>query len=197
MSPKEAWAMARQAISAWNNDYAPSMGAALSYYTLFSIAPLLLIVLAIAGLAFGEEAARGELYGELAGLIGPGAAKALEELVAHANRPAAGAVALAMGMVALLLGASAVFGELQNALDRIWRAPAAKAERGWMNILRSRALSFGMILAVAFVLMVSLVMSAMLAALGKWWALDLAASLAVTTLLFALIYKIIPRVRIR
>jgi membrane protein len=149
------------------------------------------------GSPFGAEAARGELYGELAGLIGPSAARALEELVAHANRPAAGATALAMGMVALFLGASAVFGELQNALDRIWRAPAAKAERGWMNILRSRALSFGMILAVAFVLMVSLVMSAALAALGKWWLLDLAASLAVTTLLFALVYKIIPRVRIR
>jgi membrane protein len=197
MSPSEGWAMARQTVKAWNDDYAPSMGAALSYYTLFSIAPLLLIVLAIAGLAFGEEAARGELYGELAGLIGPSAARALEELVRHANRPAAGATALAMGMVALFLGASAVFGELQNALDRIWRAPAAKAERGWMKILRSRALSFGMILAVAFVLMVSLVMSAALAALGKWWLLDLAASLAVTTLLFALVYKIIPRVRIR
>jgi membrane protein len=197
MSPKEAWAMARQAISAWNDDYAPSMGAALSYYTLFSIAPLLLIVLAIAGLLFGEEAARGELYAELASLIGPSGAQAVQELVAHANRPVAGITALAMGSVALFLGASAVFGELQNALDRIWRAPAAKQQSGWMNILRSRLLSFGMILAVAFVLMVSLVLSAVLAALGKWWALDLAASLALTTLLFALVYKIIPRVRIR
>jgi membrane protein len=197
MSPKEAWAMARQAISAWNDDYAPSMGAALSYYTLFSIAPLLLIVLAIAGLLFGEEAARGELYAELASLIGPSGAQAVQELVAHANRPVAGITALAMGSVALFLGASAVFGELQNALDRIWRAPAAKQQSGWMNILRSRLLSFGMILAVAFVLMVSLVLSAVLGALGKWWALDLAASLAVTTLLFALVYKIIPRVRIR
>ncbi len=197
MSPSEGWALARQAVKAWNDDYAPSMGAALSYYTLFSVAPLLLIVLAIAGFAFGAEAARGELYGELAGLIGPSGAQALEELVAHANRPAAGTAALVMGTVALLLGASAVFGELQNALDRIWRAPAAKEARGWMNILRSRALSFGMILAIAFVLMASLVMSAVLAALGKWWLLDLAASLAVTTLLFALVYKIVPRVRIR
>jgi membrane protein len=197
MSPKEGWAIARQAVKAWNDDYAPSMGAALSYYTLFSIAPLLLIVLAIAGLVFGEEAARGELYGELASLIGPSGAQAVQELVAHANRPAAGITALAMGSVALVVGASAVFGELQNALDRIWRAPAAKQQSGWMNILRSRLLSFGMILAVAFVLMVSLVLSAALAALGRWWALDLAASLAITTLLFSLVYKIIPRVRIR
>ncbi len=197
MSPRECWALARQALKAWNDDYAPSMGAALSYYTLFSIAPLLLIVLAIAGLVFGEEAARGELYGEMAGHIGPSGAQAVQELVAHANRPAAGITALALGSVALFLGASAVFGELQNALDRIWRAPAAKQQSGWMNILRSRLLSFGMILAVAFVLMVSLVLSAVLAALGRWWALDLAASLAVTTLVFALVYKIIPRVRIR
>ena len=197
MSPREGWALARQALKAWNDDYAPSMGAALSYYTLFSIAPLLLIVLAIAGLVFGEEAARGELYAELASLIGPSGAQAVQELVAHANRPAAGIAALAMGSVALVLGASAVFGELQNALDRIWRAPAAKQQSGWMSILRARLLSFGMILAVAFVLMVSLVLSAVLAALGRWWALDLAASLAVTTLLFSLIYKIIPRVRIR
>jgi len=197
MSPSEAWTMAREAVKAWNDDYAPSMGAALSYYTLFSIAPLLLIVLAIAGLAFGEEAARGELYGEMASLIGPSGAQALQELVAHANRPAAGTAALVMGTAALLLGASAVFGELQNALDRIWRAPVAKQQSGWMSILRSRLLSFGMILAVAFVLMASLVVSAVLAALGEWWALDLAASLALTTLLFALVYKIIPRVRIR
>ena len=197
MSPSEGWAMARQTVRAWNDDYAPSMGAALSYYTLFSIAPLLLIVLAIAGLAFGEEAARGELYGEMASLIGPSGAQALQELVAHANRPATGIAALVMGTVALFVGASAVFGELQNALDRIWRAPAAKQQSGWINILRSRLLSFGMILAVAFVLMVSLIVSAVLGALGGWWALDLAASLAITTLMFALVYKIIPRVRIR
>jgi membrane protein len=90
-----------------------------------------------------------------------------------------------------------VFGELQNALDRIWRAPARKQQSGWFSLIRTRLLSFGMILAVAFLLMVSLAMSAALAALGEWWALDLAASFLLTTLLFALIYKIIPRVRIR
>jgi membrane protein len=197
MSPREGWSIARQAVKAWNDDYAPSMGAALSYYTLFSIAPLLLIVIAVAGLVFGEDAARGELYGELAGLIGAAGAQAIEELVRHANRPGAGAVAMLSGTVALLLGASAVFGELQNSLDRIWRAPARKEDRGWLNLVRTRLLSFGMILAVAFVLLVSLALSAVLSALGKWWGLDLAASFAVTTLMFALVYKIIPRVRIR
>jgi membrane protein len=197
MSPSEGWALARQAVKAWNDDYAPSMGAALAYYTLFSIAPLLLIVIAVAGFVFGDDAARGELFGQLADLMGAQGAQAVEDLVRNAHRPGAGAVAMLTGTVTLVIGASAVFGELQNALDRIWRAPARKQDRGWLSLVRSRALSFGMILAVAFVLMVSLAASALLAALGKWWGLDFAASFALTTLMFALIYKIIPRVRIR
>ena len=197
MSPSHAWAIARQAVTAWNNDYAASMGAALSYYTLFSIAPLILIVVAIAGFAFGDDAARGEIFQQLSGLVGPQGAQAVEELLQHANRPGAGAIAAVSGTVALLLGATAVFGELQNALDRIWRAPARKQDQGWLNLVRSRLLSFGMVLAIAFVLMVSLVMSAVLSALGEWWALEAAVSFALGTLMFALIYKIIPRVRIR
>jgi len=197
MSPSEGWAIAREAVKAWNDDYAPSMGAALAYYTLFSLAPLLLIVIAVAGTAFGDAAVRGEISAQLTDLMGPQGAQAVEDLVRNADRPGAGAIAMVTGTVALLLGASAVFGELQNALDRIWRAPARKQDQGWFNLVRSRLLSFGMILAVAFVLMVSLVTSAALSALGKWWALDGAASFAVTTLMFALIYKIIPRVRIR
>ena len=189
--------MVRETIKAWNDDYAPSMGAALSYYTLFSIAPLLLLVVAIAGLVFGEEAARGELFGQISGLVGPDGARAIEALLASANRPGAGAIAMATGTLGLIAGASAVFGELQNALDRIWRAPALKQQSGWLALIRTRLLSFGMILAVAFLLMVSLIMSAALAALGEWWALDLAASFLLTTVMFALIYKIIPRVRIR
>ena len=197
MSPSQAWTIARQAVTAWNNDYAPSMGAALSYYTLFSIAPLILIVVAIAGFAFGDEAARGEIFEQLAGLVGPQGAQAVEELLQHADRPGAGALAAISGTAALLLGATAVFGELQNALDRIWRAPARKEDEGWFKLVRARLLSFGMVLAIAFVLMVSLVMSAVLSALGEWRALDVAASFALSTLMFALIYKIIPRVRIR
>ena len=155
--------MVRETIKAWNDDYAPSMGAALSYYTLFSIAPLLLIVLAIAGLVFGEEAARGELFGQISALVGPESARAIEALLASANRPRAGAIAVVTGALGLLAGASAVFGELQNALDRIWRAPARQQQSGWFPLIRSRLLSFGMILAVAFLLMVSLAMSAVLA----------------------------------
>jgi membrane protein len=187
----------REAFRAWQDDGAPSMGAALSYYTLFSIAPLILIVVAIAGLVFGDEAARGEIFEQLTGLLGREGAQAIEDLVLHANRPAAGTLAMLGGMVALVLGAMGVFGELQNSLDRIWRAPTDKHMSGWLNVLRSRLLSFAMILAIAFVLMVSLVAGAIASAIGGWWMLDAALSFAITTLLFALIYKIIPRVRIR
>src|SRR3954468_19893524 len=159
----------KESVSSWSADYCPSMGAALGYYTLFSIAPLLLIVIAVAGLAFGEEAARGEIFGQLAGLIGADGAKAVQGLLQAADRPTQGLIATIVGILTLLLGATTVFGELQNALDRIWRAPAREASKGWWNLVRTRLLSFGMVLGIAFLLMVSLVLSAAIAALGKWW----------------------------
>src|SRR5437016_3404529 len=116
MDPRQAWRLARRAVEAWTQDYAPSMGAALSYYALFSIAPLLLIVIGVAGLFFGEEAARGEIYGEIAALIGPDGAHAVEGLVAAARRPQSGILAVIVGTVLLVAGASTVFGELQHAL---------------------------------------------------------------------------------
>src|SRR4051794_28144068 len=199
MDLRQGWRLALRAVNAWSADYAPSMGAALSYYALFSIAPLLLIVIGVAGLFFGPEAARGELFGELSGMIGADGARAVEALVANARKPASGILAMAGGAVLLVMGASTVFGELQNALDRIWRAPARRQEQGWWKLIRARILSFGMILAIAFLLMVSLVLSAAVSALGKWWGLhliDWALSFALTTLLFAMIYKLIPRVPI-
>jgi len=204
LSAKAALDLLKQAASAWSEDYAPSMGAALSYYTLFSIAPLLLIVIAIAGLVFGEQAARGEIFGQLAGLVGPQGAKAVEGLLQAADRPAQGAMATIVGVVTLLLGATTVFGELQNALDRIWRAPARAKSTGWWNLVRTRLLSFGMVLGIAFLLIVSLIFSAAISALGKWWGaaeivahvLEIVLSFGLTTVLFALIYKYIPRVHV-
>ena len=203
-SAKATFALLKETANSWSADYAPSMGAALSYYTLFSIAPLLLIVIGIAGLVFGADAARGEIFGQLAGLIGAEGAKAVEGLLAAADRPAQGILATIVGVLTLLLGATTVFGELQNALDRIWRAPAREESKGWWNLLRTRLLSFGMILGVAFLLMVSLVLSAAIAALGKWWGaveavahvLEVVLSFGLSTVLFALIYKYIPRVHV-
>jgi membrane protein len=201
------WTLLKEAFNAWSDDYAPSMGAALSYYTLFSIAPLLLIIIGVAGMVFGPEAARGEIFGQLQGLMGPEGAAAVEKLLQSANKPAEGMLATVTGAILLLLGATTVFNELQNDLDRIWRAPAPVKSGVW-SLVHSRLLSFGMILVIAFLLMVSLLVSAALSALSKWWGpafagweifahlLDLLLSFGLMTLIFAMIYKILPRVRI-
>jgi membrane protein len=199
MDWRGTWRVGLAAVRAWSEDYAPSMGAALSYYALFSIAPLLLIVIGVAGFFFGEEAARGEIYSQLAALIGADGAHAVQGLVAAARRPQSGVLAVVIGAALLIGGASSVFGELQNALDRIWRAPVEEQSRRWWNILRKRLLPYGMVLGIAFLLMVSLVLSAMVAALGRWWGLhliDIALSFALMTVLFAMIYKVVPRVQI-
>jgi membrane protein len=199
----------RRSLAAWSDDYAPSMGAALSYYTLFSITPLLVIVIALAGFFFGDDAVRGEIFAQLQGLLGADAARGVEEMLRSANKPKEGAIAALISVGVLVVGATTVLGELQNDLDRIWRAPSAKKATGVWGFARSRLLSLAMIFGITFVLIVSLVFSALVAALGKLWgdwflgwemlahALDLAASFGLVTVLFALIYKIVPRVRIQ
>ena len=207
-TPHAVWRLTRQVFEAWLDDYGPSMGAALAYYTMFSMAPLLLIVIAVAGLVFGEQAARGEIAAQLAVLMGEAGAGAVQALLSSVRHPAQGAAATVMGGLLLLLGATTVFGELQDALDRIWRVPARSRSAGWITLLRARLLSFGMILAIGFLLMVSLVLSASLDMLGRWWGpafgawLALAAvvnavvSFCLVAVVFALIYKIMPRVRV-
>ena len=173
----------------------------------WAIAPLLLIVISIAGLVFGDEAARGEIVGQLQGLMGTEAAKAVEGLISSVSQPSKGIVSTLIGIVVLLVGATTVFGELQNSLDRIWRAPARTGSGLW-QLLRARVLSFGLILGVGFLLIASLVVSAALSALGKWWAplfggwevlaqfVNIAVSFGVVTAIFAMIYKIMPRVNV-
>ena len=198
----------KEAVSAWIADYAPSMGAALSYYTLFSIAPLLLIVVSVAGLVFGEEAARGEIFGQLRGMMGDEGAMALQGMLESVNRPEAGIIGTITGVVLLLVGATTVFGELQDSLDRIFRAPEAEKGGGLWGLIRTRLLSFGMILGIGFLLIVSLVLSAALAALAKWWSpifggwtilagiFNQLVSFGLITLAFAMIYKFMPRVEL-
>ncbi len=205
---KQIWALIKAAADSWVDDYAPSMGAALSYYTLFSIAPLLLIVISIAGLVFGEDAARGEIFGQLNGFMGSEAAAAVQGLLESVNKPTEGKIGTVIGVILVLIGATTVFGELQDAMDRIWRAPARHQSNGLWALLRARLLSFGMILSIGFLLMVSLVMEAMLSAFSRWWSpffsgwdtvaqsINLLASFSLTMLAFAMIYKIMPRVKI-
>lgn len=205
----ESLSLSKQAITAWLDDAAPSMGAALSYYTIFSLAPLLLIVMSVAGFVFGAEAARGELFGQLRGLMGADAAQSVQTLLASLDKPVQGVGASVVGVALLVIGATSVFGELQNSLDRIWRAPLRKKNSGLWNLLRERLLSIGMILGLAFLLMVSLLAGAFVSALGKWWApifggweivaqiANAAVGFILSTLVFAMIYKLMPRAQVR
>ena len=206
---RDWWRLGKAAVAGWSDDYAPSMGAALSYYSVFSMAPLLVIVISIAGLVFGADAARGEVFGQLRGLMGDESARAIESLLDSVNEPSQSIASALIGVAVLLVGATSVFGELQDALDRIWRAPARDRSGGLFGLVRSRLLSFGMILGIAFLLMVSLVLSALISALGHWWsraflgweillqAVNLVVGFALTTGVFAMIYKLMPRVRVR
>ena len=209
MQLRQAWTLGKRAVVAWSDDRAPSMGAALAFYTLFSIAPLLLIVVSIAGLAFGEEAARGEILDQLAGVMGEQGARTVQALLQNVDKPAQGILATLVGAGTMLLGAMTVFVELQAALDRIWRAPVPARSSGVWKLLRARLLSFGIILGIGFLLIVSLILSAALAALGKWWApwfgawavtaqvVNALVGFALTTLAFALVYKMVPSVRVQ
>jgi membrane protein len=209
MKAEQAWPITKQAVASWIDDYAPSMGAALAYYALFSIAPLILIVVSIAGLVFGADAARGQIFIELRGLMGEQGAAAVQSLLQSVSEPRKGVVATAIGVVVLLVGATGVFSELQNSLDRIWRAPARAKPTGLVWLLRSRVLSFGMVLCIGFLLIVSLLASAAISAIGRWWrpvfagwefvaqGVTFAVGFAFVTVMFAMIYKLMPRASIR
>ncbi|SEO83397.1 YihY/virulence factor BrkB family protein [Nitrosovibrio sp. Nv6] len=206
---RQIWALVKASFSSWIDDYAPSMGAALAYYTMFSIAPLLLIVISTAGLVFGEEAVRGEIFGQLRGLMGEEGALAVQGLLESVSDKEEGVAGTVIGTVLLLIGATTVFGELQNAFDRIWRVPGKDKKEGIWGLIRSRLLSFGIILGIGFLLIVSLVLSAAVAALGKWWGpffsnleilatgVNFIVSFALMTAVFAMLYKFMPRVKIQ
>ncbi|MEO8465434.1 MAG: YihY/virulence factor BrkB family protein [Gammaproteobacteria bacterium] len=198
------WSLVKKSIGSWSHDHASSMGGALAYYTLLSIAPILVIVIAVAGFFLGDEAARREIMAQVRGMLGDDGAAAVQGLLKRASEPTQGLIATISGIALLIIGATTVFAELQADLDRIWRAPATTIGGLWA-LLRARLLSFGMILAMGFLLLVSLVVSSALAALGKWWggwfegwallleALNFTVSFAVTTTLFAVMYKMLPR----
>ena len=207
-TPRTLWNTIRRTFSAWQDDYAPSMGAAIAYYTVFSLAPLLLLVIAVAGLIFGREAVQGEIVNQVIGLVGKEGAVAIEGLLKSASEPAKSAIATGLSIALLIFGATTVFAEIQNALDRIWHVPAAKRPSGLIDLLRTRLLSFGLVLGLGFLLLVSLVISAAVAAVGSWWGnyfvgwetvlqlLNFGVSLTLSTVLFGMIYKLMPRARI-
>jgi membrane protein len=199
--------LVQDTIAQWIKHNASSLGAALSFYTLFSIAPILVIAMAVAGSIFGPHVAEAHVLDQMRALLGDAGANAVQSLLSSAHQSGLKGIAAAIGIVTLLIGATSVFGELQNTLDYIWKS-SEKPSVAWWRILRSRILSVGLILGVGFLLMVSLIISAGLAALGAWFgtfmaqwavilpALDLILSLGLATVLFAMIYKYVPREQI-
>jgi membrane protein len=195
--------LAKETVTRWTEDKASALAAALAYYALFSLAPLVLIAVAVAGLVFGHQAAEGQLYTQLAGLIGDAGGKAVQSIVANMHQQGGGVVATIVGIATLLFGASGVFVQLQDSMNTIWKAKPPTTN-GIVEFLRVRLVSFSMVLGIGFLLLVSLVLSAILAAVGDYLgmflpggaavgqALNATVSLVVVTALFAMIYKLLP-----
>jgi membrane protein len=195
------------AVNDWFNHRDASKGAALAFYTLFSMAPILVLVIAVAGTFFGKQEAQNEIISQLRQLLGAQGAEAIQLILTGASDQVQGLRATIIATVLLLFGATSVFAELKASLDEIWELPTAGEISLW-DLLRTRLLSFGLVLVLAFLMMVSLVLSAALAVLERYWggiwkdAAPLLSSLAgfigfsVIASLFAVIYKMLPRVRL-
>ncbi|MDB6004321.1 MAG: Membrane protein, partial [Prosthecobacter sp.] len=198
----------RQTVTEWMEDGALKLSAAMAYYSVFSIAPLLVICISLAGLVLGPDAVRGHLDDQLSGYIGKKAAEGVQSMVQSAAKPTQGWIGTIAGFVVLLVGASGVFGQLQDALNTIWDVKVTR-RTGVAGFLRERLLSFGMVLAIGFLLLVSLLLSAAIAALSKylnsylgvpaeaWTLAALLVSMALMTVLFATIFKVLPDIQVR
>ena len=207
MNIKAGFVLLKDSFMEWKDDGALDLGASLAYYTIFSLAPLLLIVIGVAGIFFGREAVQGQLVSELRGLIGEQGGEAIQTMIANVGRERTGVLATIVGVVTILFGATGVFVQLQNSLNRVWEVKA-KPERGIWSFVRTRLISFGMLLGIGFLLLVSLAISAAVTSLGTWAAglmpgtemvlqvLTFVLSFALMTLLFAMIFKVLPDVEI-
>lgn len=207
MNTKDSWNIIKATYSQWSSDKASQLAAALAFYTALSIAPLLVLIIAIVGFFWGQEAAQGQLVGQLRSLMGPEAAQFTETAIANADKPTTGGIASLLSLAILLWGSTNVFTQLQDSLNTIWNVEP-KAGRGLMAVIRERLLSFGMVLGIGFLLLVSLVLSTVLSTLSSsfnnllpgfdwlWQLLSYLISFGIMTLLFALIFKVLPDVQL-
>jgi membrane protein len=201
----ELWRLTKAAAAGWWNDRAMSLGAAIAFFTIFSLAPILLASISIAGLAFGQEAARGAVVAELGHLLGPEAASAIEAMIANASNVGSGIIGTAIGAVTFLLLATGAIVELQDDLNLIWKAKPAESY-GIMDFVRTRLVSVALVVGFGFLLLVSLVVDAGLSAIATslhgalpsleivLWMLNAALGLSSAVLLFAMVFKILPTV---
>lgn len=206
MSDIEAWRLVKKTAMSWKQDYAQSMGAALAFYTMFSVAPLLMVAIALAGYFFGAAGAKGEINTQIAGLMGSDAANAIQALLSSTSSPAHRSITASIGVVIFLVGATSVFNELQDSLNRIWRVRGKRHKSGLLAYLRARLLSLGMIFGIALLLLVSILVSTVLSAMMKSSAsvsmewqfaaqfLDLFVSFALIAVMFAVVFKVVPQI---
>ncbi|MBE9211372.1 YihY/virulence factor BrkB family protein [Plectonema cf. radiosum LEGE 06105] len=207
MSLKQIWRLLKETFKEWNDDKASRLAAALSYYTIFSLAPLLIIAIAIAGAVFGDEAASGEIVRQIQGLVGRDGAEVIQTALQNAQKPDTRNIASIISIGVLLFGASNVFAQIQDALNTIWEVQPKPGRNIWQT-LRKRFLSFAMVGGVGFLLLVSLIVNTTLTAMVNyfsgllpgfdflWQITNFMISFVVITLLFALIYKVMPDAKI-
>ena len=207
LKPPMMWRLMKDAASDWSRDRAPRLGAALAYYTVFSLVPFLVVVIAVIGLVFGEVAAQSAILSQIAELVGEQTAAAIKDMIQRANQPSTGLFATAVAVATLLIGASGVFGQLQDALNTVWGVEP-KEGRGVWGFIKDRFLSFVAVLGTGFLLLVSLILSSALSAFGKWFGgllplpeavlqlMNFAFSFLVATGLFALIFKVLPDAKV-
>lgn len=200
------WMLARDSVIGWMDHNASRTGAALAFYTVFSLAPILLLSIAIAGLFFGDQAARGQIFQQISGLIGPSGAAAVQSIVRNASESGSGPLTTVFSVLTVIIGATTALAELKAGLDKIWEVPPER-RAGFWYLVRTRLLSVGIILALGFLLLVSLVISAGLTALEKLsrgeqifsfvldW-LNMLIAFVLVAALFGTIYKVLPSVRI-
>lgn len=200
------WVLAKDSVIGWMDHNASRTGAALAFYTVFSLAPILLLSIAIAGIFFGDKAASGQIFEQISGLIGPSGAATVQAVVQNASQSGAGAMSTVFSVLTVIVGATTALVELKAGLDKIWDVPPARRQGFWY-LVRTRLLSVGVILALGFLLLVSLVISAGLAALEKFsrgeqalnilleW-LNILVAFGLVAALFGTIYKVLPSVRI-
>ena len=203
----EGWRLLKQTYAEWGEDDAAQLAASLAYYTIFSLAPLLVVAIAVAGLVFGREAVQGEIVRQIDGVVGPDGARAIQDLIVNASQPTESVLASLVGFLALLFGASGVVGQLKAALNRIWEVPAKSA--GFLGVVRERLTSFALVLGIGFVLLVSLAINAALTAAGTylgasvfgdesvWLSLNVIVTFGVEAALFALMFKLLPDTDVR
>jgi membrane protein len=209
MTTKELVSVLKMTFAAWNRHEAPRLGAALAFYTILAMSPLLILVVALGGIILSRSTAQAHILSQVQGMVGPEGGKAVESMLANAQKPASGILGTVVGLVSLLFGASGVFAELRSALNLIWEVTPKEAS-GIIGLLRERFFSFGMVLSIGFLLLVSLVVSTILAALGKFFGgllppvpsavlaiINFFLSYVGVATLFGLIFRFVPEAKVR